>query len=160
MSASRATAQAIRLAGATMVLLGAASPAAWAACNATITVTETQQMNYGTIVAAAGGGTVTISTAGIVSASGGFALSGAPAAGKFHVTGTNNCGVSISFVAGSLTGPGTAMQIRNFTTDAGAAPTLHPPGGQLDFDVGADLVVNANQKGGTYNGTYTVTVIY
>jgi hypothetical protein len=159
MSACHVKAQAT-LAGATVLLLGAAAVPAWAACNQTITVAQTQPMNYGTIAAASGGGTVTISTAGIVSAPGGFALSGAKAAGKFHVTGSNNCGVSISFVAGSLTGPGTAMQIGNFTTDAGATPTLHPPAGQLDFDVGADLVVNPNQVGGTYNGTYTVTVIY
>jgi hypothetical protein len=62
---------------------------------------------------------------------------------------------------GSLLGPGAAMQIRNFTTDAGANPMLLPPRpSHLDFSVGADLLVNAGQAGGNYSGVYTVTVIY
>ena len=134
---------------------------ALAACRRPITVAETQQMSFGTIAAASGGGTVTVSSAGITSAPGGFALSGAAAAGKFHVTGSRNCAVIITFVAGSLLGPGAAMQIRNFTTNAGANPTLGPTRpGSLDFSVGADLAVNPAQLGGNYNGTYTVTVIY
>jgi Domain of unknown function (DUF4402) len=141
-------------------LLSVAADAASAACNQTITIAQTQPLSYGNIAPASGGGTVTVSSAGIASAPFGFALSGGSAAGQFRVTGSNNCVVSISFVAGSLIGPGPAMQIRNFTTDAGASPTLHPPGGLLDFDVGGDLVVNANQPGGTYIGSYTVTVIY
>jgi Mat/Ecp fimbriae major subunit len=148
-------------AGATLaVLLGAASPAALAACNKAITVAETQQMNYGTIAVTNGGGTVTMAANGTVTAPGGFTVTGITAPGTFLVTGTNNCVVTISFVAGSLTGPGTAMPIQNFTTDAGASPTLAPPGGALTFNVGADLVVNSGQLGGSYSGTYTVTVIY
>jgi hypothetical protein len=52
------------------------------------------------------------------------------------------------------------MQIRNFITNAGPNPTLTPAGGALDFNVGADLIVNASQIGGSYSGSYTVTVIY
>jgi Mat/Ecp fimbriae major subunit len=142
------------------VLLGASSPAALAACNKAITVTEMQQMNYGTIAVTSGGGTVTMAANGTVSAPGGFTVTGITAPGTFQVTGTNNCVVTISFVAGSLTGPGTAMQIQNFTTNAGASPTLNPAGGVLTFNVGADLVVNSGQLGGSYSGAYTVTVIY
>ncbi len=142
------------------VLLAASSPPALAACNKTITVAETQQMDYGTIAVTSGGGTVTMAANGSVTVPGGFSLMGLPVAGSFHVTGTNNCTVMISFVAGSLTGPGTAMQIQNFTTNAGANPTLNPAGGVLDFNVGADLVVNAGQAAGSYSGAYTVTVIY
>jgi Mat/Ecp fimbriae major subunit len=150
----------IRAVGAAvLVLCGAAIPAS-AACNKAITVAETQQINYGTIVVTTGGGTVTMAANGTVSLPGGFAQMGLPTAGSFHVAGTNNCAVTISFVAGSLTGPGATMQIQNFTTNAGATPTLNPAGGALDFSVGADLVVNAGQAGGSYSGTYTVTVIY
>ena len=141
-----------------VLLLGGAGPAL-AACNAAITVTERQQMNYGTIAVTSGGGTVTMSTTGTLSAPAGFVLSGATSAGRFRVTGSANCGVLISFVAGSLTGPGTAMQIQNFITDAGTNPTLNLVG-RLNFNVGADLVVNAGQAGGSYSGAYTVTVIY
>jgi hypothetical protein len=155
----RAAVSALHAACIAAVLGGTVVPAL-AACNKTITVTETQQMNYGTIAVTSGGGTVTIAANGTVSAPGGFVLSGAPTAGLFHVTGSNNCAVVISFTAGSLTGPGTAMPLGNFTTNAGANPTLQPPAGQLDFNVGADLSVNAGQLGGNYSGTYTVTVIY
>ena len=149
------------LAAATIaLLLGAGMVPASAACNKAITVAETQQMNFGTIAVTSGGGTVTINTAGTVTAPIGFTPSGVTNAGSFHVTGTNGCNVTISFVAGSLTGPGTAMQIQNFTTDAGTTPVLTPAGGALNFNVGADLVVNAAQAGGSYSGTYTVTVIY
>jgi hypothetical protein len=155
-----ASAWLIRAAGvAALVLCGAATPAS-AACNKAITVAETQQINYGTIIVTAGGGTVTMAANGTVSVPGGFSQTGLPTAGSFHVAGTNNCAVTISFLAGSLTGPGAAMQIRNFTTNAGATPTLNPAGGALDFSVGADLVVNAGQAGGSYSGTYSVTVIY
>ena len=146
-------------AAAVALLLGMATGSASAICNKPITVSQTQQMSYGNIAPKMGGGTVTISSAGIVSAPGGFAVSGGSAPGKFHVTGKKNCAVSISFIAGSLFGPGAAMQIGNFTTDAGANPTLNNVG-TLDFDVGGDLVVNANQAGGPYSGSYTVTVIY
>jgi len=147
-------------AGAAGLLLCAMADSASAApCNKPITVTQTGQMSYGNIAPALGGGTVTLSSAGIASAPAGFALTGGAAAGKFHVTGRRNCAVAISFVAGSLFGPGASMQVRNFTTDAGANPILSSAG-TLDFDVGGDLVVNANQVGGSYSGSYTVTVIY
>jgi hypothetical protein len=141
-------------------LLSASGAPALAACNKAITVTETQQMNYGTIVVTTGGGTVTIAANGTVSVPAGYSLMGLSTAGSFNVTGTNNCAVTISFVAGSLIGAGTAMQIQNFTTNAGSTPILNPAGGQLNFNVGADLVVNASQAAGSYSGTYTVTVIY
>ena len=157
------------LAAATVAtLFGVTSPPAWAAsCDETtnpITISETQQISYGTIAVTNGGGTVTISTTGGVTAPGGFTVSGVTSAGKFHVTGKQNCSVFISFLAGSLTGPGTAMAIRNFTNSAGANPSFSTAGGgslgSVDFSVGADLTVNPSQAGGSYSGTYTVTVIY
>jgi hypothetical protein len=156
-------------AAALFALLGIASPPAWAAggCDETsnpITISQTQSISYGTIAVTNGGGTVTISPSGTVSAPGGYTVSGITSAGKFHVTGKQNCSVSISFLAGSLTGPGTAMAIGNFTNNAGASPSLNIVGagtlGSLDFAVGADLTVNSNQAGGSYSGTYSVTVIY
>jgi hypothetical protein len=161
--------RALPLAAMLLALLGLASPPAWAAggCDETsnpITISQTQAISYGTIAVTNGGGTVTISPSGTVSAPGGYTVSGATSAGKFHVTGKQNCAVIISFLAGSLTGPGTAMAIGNFTNNAGASPSLNIAGagslGSLDFSVGGDLTVNSNQVGGSYSGTYTVTVIY
>jgi len=133
-----------------------------AACTHAITLTENTAMSFGTIGVVAGGGTVKLSTSGSRTAPSGFFLSGTTAAGKFTASGTSaaaNCAVIISFTAGSLTGSGNAMAIQNFTDNAGASPKLNSSG-NLTFKVGADLVIGANQKGGAYNGTYTVTVIY
>jgi len=135
----------------------AAEPAG-AACSRAITITETAQMNFGTIGVAAAGGRVTLSPSGTVSGPPGAFLAGAPAAGSFHVRGSHNCAVAISLTPGALTGPGSPMTITNFTTDAGPNPILTH--GKFTFSVGADLVVNAGQAAGNYNGTYTVTVIY
>ena len=151
------TATASAIAG---LLLVASPTLTLAACNKAITISETQQMNYGAIAAASGGGRVTMSPSGTVTAPGGFALTGTHTPGTFNVSGTNGCTVNISFTPGSLAGPGAAMTINNFTTNAGATPTLTPAGGQLIFSVGADILVNAGQTGGNYSGTYTVTVIY
>lgn len=166
-SSSRELRWALPFAATLLALLGTASPPAWAAnCDETsnpITISQTQPISYGTIAVTNGGGTVTISPSGTVSAPGGYTVSGITSPGKFHVTGKQNCAVAISFLAGSLTGPGTAMAIGNFTNDAGASPALtHMAGsqGSLDFSVGADLTVNSNQTGGSYSGTYSVTVIY
>jgi hypothetical protein len=152
-----------RAVGAAALLLGGASAPAWAArCDQAkdpISLSETQPMDYGTIALTSGGGTVTLAANGAISATGGLVLSGVPLSGKFKVTGgKSGCSVSISFVAGSLVGPGT-MAINNFTTNAGANPTLDGTG-VLNFAVGADLAVNAGQLGGSYSGTYSVTVVY
>ena len=149
------------LAASVAILFCAAAPA-MAACSHAITLTENTAMSFGTIGVVAGGGTVTLNTAGSRTAPAGFFLSGTTAAGQFTASATSgakNCAVVISFTAGSLTGPGTAMTINNFTNNAGASPTLDGSG-NLSFKAGADLIIGANQKGGSYSGTYTVTVIY
>jgi Domain of unknown function (DUF4402) len=145
---------------AALMALAGASPAL-AACNKAIAITQAAAMSFGTI-GATGSGRVTVSPGGIVTAPSGYFLASTPAtpaAGQFNVTGTNNCSVVISFTPGSLTGPGPAMTITNFTTNAGANPKLSG-GGRLTFSVGADLVVNSGQPGGSYSGTYSVTVVY
>lgn len=151
------------LGGMVAALLVGWAGSASATCNKTITVTETQQMNFGTIGAATAGGTVTLSPSGTATGPASFLLTGAPVAGKFLVTGSPNCLVTISFIGGTLTAPtgGAPMTIKNFQLPSGFNPTIQGvSGGQLTFSVGADLVVNASQAGGDYAGTYTVTVVY
>ena len=88
------------LPGAALAIL-AASPQAWAArCdeqNDPITVSETQQMDYGTIAAASAGGTVTISPTGTITVPGGYTANGVTAPGTFQVLGKQGCAVSLSF---------------------------------------------------------------
>src|SRR5260370_19238211 len=92
------------------VLLGASSPSALAACNKAITVAETQQMDYSTIVVTSGGGTVTMAANGTVTVPGGVSLMGLPSAGSFYLTGTNNSTVTLRFFAGAFTSPRASTQ--------------------------------------------------
>ena len=124
-----------------------------------ISITEDTQMDFGTVAVDGTGGTVTISAAGAVSGPGGYTFSGSPAAGTFTASGDASTAVTIGFTAGSLTGPGTAMTLNNLSHDAGGTPTTDGSG-DLTFNVGGDLVVNAAQASGAYSGTYTVTVNY
>ena len=124
-----------------------------------IVITENTQVDFGTIIFDGSAGTVTISAAGAVTGPLGYIFAGTPAAGAYGVTGQQNQSVIISFTSGSLTGPGTAMTLDNFTHNAGASPGFDNQG-NLSFNVGADLSVNAAQTSGSYSGTFTVTVNY
>lgn len=125
-----------------------------------IQITEDTAMDFATIVADSAGDTVTLTAAGAVSSTGSSTFTGTPAAGSFSVTGTPSSAVTISFSSGdTLTGPGTAMPLGSFTTDAGGTPSFDGSG-DLSFDVGADLTVGASQTAGAYSGTYTLTVDY
>ena len=125
-----------------------------------LTITEDTAMDFATIAADPTGDTVTLTAADAISSTGTSTFSGTPSAGEFTATGTPNASVTISFSTGdTLTGPGAAMGLGTFTTDAGGTPALDGTG-ELTFNVGANLGVNAGQVGGTYTGTYTVTVDY
>lgn len=127
---------------------------------AAITLSEDTAMDFATITADPAGDTVSLTTAAAISSTGTSTFSGTPAAGAFSGTGTASTAVTISFSSGDvLTGPGTDMALGNFSHDAGGSPAFDGTG-NLSFNVGADLTVNATQAAGTYNGTYTVTVDY
>ena len=124
-----------------------------------VSVVENTTMSFGDTAVDASGGTVSMTSTGSVTGPAGYSFSGSPAAGAFTVTADASTAVTISFTDGSLTGPGTAMVLNNFTHDAGGTPTT-TAGGSLAFNVGGDMVVNATQTSGAYTGTYTVTVNY
>lgn len=125
-----------------------------------IVLTEDTAMDFATILADPAGDTVTLDTSDGVTSTGASTFSGTPASGVFSATGTPNAAVTISFSSGdTLTGPGAAMALGTFTTDAGGTPAFDASG-DLSFNVGANLGVNASQVGGDYTGTYTLTVDY
>lgn len=131
--------------------------------NATIAtpigIAASANLEFGSVVAGASAGTVTISTAGARSVTGVTELGGTLQAASFNVTGEGTSTYSISFSSGdTLTGPGTAMSINTFTNDAGATPAL--TGGTDSFNMGATLNVGASQTAGSYSGSFTVTVDY
>ncbi len=129
-----------------------------AAIQQAIAIVENTSMDFATVAVDGSGGTVTLTSAGAISGAT-YTYSGSAAAGNFTASGDATTAVTISFTDGSLTGPGTAMALNNFTHDAGGSPTTDGSG-DLVFNVGGDLVVNASQVSGAYSGTYTVTVNY
>ena len=89
----------------------------------------------------------------------------------FTVGGKRNASYAITLPANgtvTLTGPGTAMAVSNFTASvAGTAPAssatgLIPDsaGATQTFKVGATLTLGASQADGDYSGTFNVTVAY
>ncbi|MGH1403685.1 MAG: DUF4402 domain-containing protein [Alphaproteobacteria bacterium] len=125
-----------------------------------LTLVQDTAMDFATIIADSTGDTITLDTADSVSATGASTFTGTAASGEFSATGTPSAAVTISFSTGNtLAGPGAAMGLGSFTNSAGGSPAFDGSG-DLNFTVGADLTVNAGQAGGTYTGTYTLTVDY
>ena len=130
-----------------------------------IAVSEDTQMDFATIVTDNSAQTVTLTSAGSISAGGGsYTFLGSPAAAAFSATGEASQAVTISFSTGDtltdqLAQGGAAMALGNFTNDAGGTPAFDGSG-NLSFNVGADLTVGANQVASSYAGTYTITVDY
>ena len=127
---------------------------------APISISSSGDLAFGTMLTTGTAGTVTVTPAGVRTCSpevdcfGGF-----PAAASFDVTGASGATYSITLPSSAtLTSGGDTMTIDTFNHDAGGTPTLS--GGSDTFNVGATLNVGATQAGGTYSGTFSVTVNY
>lgn len=130
-----------------------------------ITSSEAQQMNFGAIDANATGGTVTLTTSGTATATNGLVLSANKSQGKITITADPDTNLTISIADSTLTidvGTGTPMVINNFQTNPAPVGGQIPTGttGIVSLEVGADLIVNADQEQGAYSGSYVVTFNY
>ncbi len=129
-----------------------------AAIVAAIVVTENTQMNFGFVIPGASAGTLVLPPTGAPTATNVTYLNGS-VAGAWNATGTSGQPLVVTLDASdTITGPGPAMTIDTFSTDAPATFTS----GSVNFHVGATLHVGtaATQTAGNYSGTYTVTVNY
>lgn len=138
-----------------------------------LTVTETTALAYGDVYGGSTAGTVVVSSAGAVSATGGagfVAASGATQA-TFDISGaaSTNIAVTLTTAGAQLDdatagGGGAPMTLTAFTNTA--LPTATDAGGVATLDVGATLNVGANQASGAYStatgdgAPYTITVNY
>lgn len=132
---------------------------------APIVITSSQALNFGQITFNVGqSGTVTISSAGVRSATGGVILmGGTPTAAAFTVTGerrtpytiTLPTGVSLS--NGSMTIP---LVIETQHVLGNSLSRTLPNNGRDDFTVGGRITIAGNQQGGNYSGTVLMTVDY
>jgi hypothetical protein len=163
----------VALATAALATFGAAGAANAATATATanakivkaITMTQTQNMDFGTIVTGATAATAVLGLANSVTCGVGLTCSGAPKVAAFDVQGTNGASVLTTLPADgavTLTSGANSMVLTGFTSNWGVgAHTLVTTIATADsLKVGATLGVGANQAEGNYVGSFAVTVNY
>ena len=128
---------------------------------APIEITSVAALEFGSIQANASAGSLDVNTSGATTAINVTQLAGnTPAPGEFQVTGDGGAAFSISLPSSALmSSAGNTMTINNFQHDAGVTPSLSG-GGTRTVKIGARLNVGADQAGGSYSGTYSISVNY
>lgn len=161
----------VALATAALATFGAAGAAnaATATANAkivkAITMTQTQNMDFGTIVTGATAATAVLGLVNSVTCGVGLTCSGAPKVAAFDVQGTNGASVLTTLPADgavTLTSGANSMVLTGFTSNWGVgAHTLVTTIATADsLKVGATLGVGANQAEGNYVESFAVMVNY
>jgi len=141
-------------------------PATPANCDANLILTQTQDLQFGMLVApTAGTGTVTVDTAGLRTAGGGVVLitGGAVSAAAITMsTSPYNCtGRALALVSVAtptvLSGPGPNMSLDTFVTTPITGNAFDPT---IPLYIGGTLHVSAMQTPGAYSGFMSVTVTF
>jgi len=126
-------------------------------------INNTQGLIFGSF-AAGSGGTVTVSSNNVRSASGDVFLFplGQVSAASFTLSGSPNASYTIELPANNfvkLTAPGGEMVVTDFTSSPSITGQLNGAGSQ-NLTVGATLIVEGNQAPGAYEGSFSVVVNY
>jgi hypothetical protein len=128
-------------------------------------LTGLQNLNLGTITLGPGiwsGATVGISRAGVFScANANLTCTGATQVARYNVSGTNNQTVTITAPNVTLVNQSDSTQTLTLITDGPGSVLLTnsgPPG--TNFSVGGSITLSSSTVGGTYSGTFNVTVDY
>ncbi len=136
----------------------AATATANAKILAAVTVTNTANLNFGTAVSGATAGTVAVNALGVQTCTVVTCVSGGSTAAAFSIAGTTGGNVKITVDSTvPLTGPGTTMTA---TLTQSVASVILTGTATDAFTVGGTLPVGVNQAGGTYQGTFNVSVAY
>lgn len=129
-----------------------------------LSIVKLRDLDFGVMVAGATAGTVTLDpTTDLRTTTGGTtAAGGTPRAAQFYTYGTANLVLQVT--RGALpvltrSGGGGTMSVTQLTLNGPTTRVLNSAG-LLDLRVGGDLAVGANQAGGTYSGTFQITVTY
>jgi spore coat protein U-like protein len=129
---------------------------------------KARDLHFGDIIAGPTPGTVRVAINGTRTSTGGVTLVGSShQAALFVGMGRRNQQIEISFATPTIliTGPGAPMTVSLFEIgELDGSLRGNRPGryrittsnGRFEFPVGATLLVNANQRPGTYTGTFTV----
>jgi len=146
---------------------GAAPPVMSVSANIAkpLTLSWVQNLDLGTIVLGPGtwsNATVAISRAGVFScANANVTCTGAAMVAKYNVSGTNNQTVRISTPNVTLTNVGDPTRTLTLVVDGPGSLVLTNSGQPgTDFPLGGSIVLSSSTVGGTYSGTFNVTVDY
>lgn len=127
-----------------------------------ITLTNTSDLQFATIISGATASSVAVSTAGAATCGPNLVCTGTTTAANFDIQGTNNAVVLVGGDA-SVTLNGSLGGTMNATLDYSTnSLTLTAGPGTVggSFQVGGTLSVGANQNSGDYTGTFNVTADY
>jgi hypothetical protein len=127
-----------------------------------LTLTWFQDMDFGTITLVdQGPTTITVAQDGTRTCPGSaVTCSGASAAARYKITGTNNQVVTVNSSNVSMTGPAGSTPL-SLTVNAPATVNLGNSGNAgTDLLIGGSISVAGTQAEGTYTGTFAVTVNY
>jgi Mat/Ecp fimbriae major subunit len=127
-----------------------------------LTLTNTSDLQFATIISGATASTVAVSTAGAATCGPNLVCTGTTTAANFDLQGSNNAVVLVGGDAsvtlnGSLGGTMTATL--DYSTNS-VTLTQGPGTVGGSFQVGGTLSVGANQTSGDYTGTFNVTADY
>ena len=143
--------------GATAANAATATATARAKILRQVTLTNTSDLQFGTIVTGAAASTVAISSSGARTCGSGLVCSGATTAAGFTIGGTTGAVVTISVPASVSLTSGANTMTASLSASATTAPLVANAG---SFSVGVTLSVGANLVDGDYVGTFTATVNY
>lgn len=147
---------------ASTVLILAHALAAVAQPTESIAIFTEQGLSFGQVIATAAAGSVLVTPEGMRSGSGGaFLGSGLDASPSlFNVTGEPNQVYTISLPSSVIVSNGAqSMTVSGFESNPSGSGNLGSTGSET-LAVGATLEVGSSQSGGTYSGTFMVTVAY
>lgn len=148
--------------GSTAAQAATADADAKATILAALTVTKVTDLDFGTI-AVNGGGSVTVTNAGVRAATTGGTVSaaGVAAAASFAIVGSPGSNILIAVPASVVLNHATTSDTMSASLTTNASTASHAlVGGAETFNVGGTLTVAAGQVAGAYTGQFTVTVNY
>ncbi len=129
-----------------------------------LSVTQTQELNFGSIVRNDIGGTVVLSPINQVTYNGIFAANSSTSNGIFAIDGIAGRVVNINLPSQVTiyNQNNSSLLVNNFVSNVGNSLTLIGTDGMGTgtFGVGATLNIPPSAQDGDYSGTYTVTVSY
>jgi uncharacterized protein DUF4402 len=142
---------------------GTAGSAAAAEIVSALSISNSVGLEFGQIVPSIVIGTVTVSTAGVRSSSGGVTLGNGmvPAPSSFAVTGapSNTYAITLPTSITLTAAAGAPMVVDTFVSVPAVTGALDVTGAQTLL-VGATIHVGVSQAANPYSGTFNVTVAY